>query len=132
MHQEYLIITAVIVIQLLLRRCSNISVPNIQYKDMENMFHLLLKTINNEQSFMRKVCSTINDWIHNIRRWKDVDVSFHSNCLPKMIDQTNVLKEGLPLAAVIKPLHQSKLNKRLKSIKEIGTSQKKRNIPNPQ
>ena len=75
---------------------------------------------------MRKVYSTMNDWIHNIRRWKDVDATFHSNCLPKMIDQNNVLEEGLPLAAVIKPLHQSKPNRRLKSIKEIGTSQKKK------
>ena len=112
-------------------RCSTIAVPKIDFKDMENVFHLLVKTINNEQSSMRKVYSTMNDWIHNIRRWKDVDVSFHSNCLPK-IDKTNVLNKGLPLAAVIKPLHQTKLNKRLKSSKEICISRKKGNIPNPQ
>ena len=62
---------------------------------------------------MRKIYSTMNDWIHNIMRWKDVDVTFHSNCLPKIINQTNVLKKGLPLIAVIKPLHQIKLNKSL-------------------
>ena len=106
-------------------RYSNISVSKIQYKDMKNMFHLLVKIFNNEQSSMRKVYSTMNDWIHNIRRWKDVDSTFYFNCLPKMIDQNNILREGLPLAAVIKPLHQTKLTKRLKSIKEIGTSPKK-------
>ena len=46
-------------------------------------------------------------------------------------DKNNMLNKGLYLAAVIKPLHQTKLNKRLKSSKEIGISRKKGNIQNP-
>ena len=67
-------------------RCSNISVSKIQYKDIEDGVHVSVKIINNEQNSMRKVYSTINDWIHNVRIWKDDDATFHSNCLPKMID----------------------------------------------
>lgn len=49
----------------------------------------------------------------------------------KKVNQTNVVNEGLPVAAISKPLHQTKPNKHLKSSKEIDTS-KKVNIPSPQ
>ena len=59
-------------------RRSTIAGPKIQDKDMENVFYFLVKTNNNEQSSTRKVYSTMNNWIYNIRRWKDFGVSVYS------------------------------------------------------
>ena len=90
----------------------------VTYAAMLDTCKELISTVQNDQSQMKSVLESITDWTEQLRRHKEVAVTFHSNSIPLHVDDVTTSSQKHPYASVTKAAHYTKQNKRLKSANE--------------
>ena len=94
-------------------------IEKISYATVLDSCKELISTVQNNQSQMKSVLSSINDWTLQLRKHKNVEVQIQPTYLPLL---QNDLSQKLPYASVTTPAHYSQQNKRKKSRIEFHSS----------
>ena len=86
----------------------------ITYAEMLDAAKALISTVQNNQSKMKSVLESITDWTNELRKDKDISISFQSQSIPSHENNLGALSHTQPRASITALPHWKNMNKRLK------------------
>jgi len=95
----------------------------ITYAEMLDAAKALISTVQNNQSQMKSVLESITDWTNELRKDKDISISFQSQSIPSQENNLGALSNSQPRASITALPHWKCMNKRLKPGHEYHGSQ---------